>query len=145
VLLEHELLVGEVVLRELRATLRTKVKLPEKAIDEIEALLRDRVVVETPPRHLGLSISDPDDEWAVAEAASGGADVLVTGDAALSKLGERAPVAIVPSRGLSDLLRGGETARQTDSRHPPLLPSRVRRSAGGVQPERARIRGRAPP
>lgn len=77
VLLEHELLVGEVVLRELRAKLRTKVKLPRKTIDEIEALLRDQVVVQTPSKHLGLNISDPDDEWVVAEATGGGGDVLV--------------------------------------------------------------------
>ena len=37
VLLEHGLVVGEVVLTELRTTLRTKLKLPKKTIDEIEA------------------------------------------------------------------------------------------------------------
>jgi len=38
VLLEHDLLVGDVVMGELRAKLRTRVKLPKKTIDEIEAL-----------------------------------------------------------------------------------------------------------
>ena len=41
VLLEHELLVGEFVLRELRTKLRTKLKLPRQTIDAIETLLRD--------------------------------------------------------------------------------------------------------
>lgn len=111
VLLEHELIVGEFVLRELRAKLRLKLKLPKKNIDEIESLLRDQVLIKTPSKHLGLDISDPDDEWIVAEAAAGDADVLVTGDAAILKLGKRAPLPIVAPRGLWDLLRDDEPAR----------------------------------
>jgi uncharacterized protein len=111
VLLEHDLLVGEVVIGELRARLRTKVKLPKKTIDEIEALLRDQVVVRTPTEHLSLGITDPDDEWIVAEAMAGEADALVTGDAALHKLGRRAPLPIVSPRGLWELLRRAEPGR----------------------------------
>lgn len=79
VLLEHELVVGEVVLQELRGTLRTTLKLPPKTINEIEALLRESTVVETPARHLRLRFGDPGDEWVVASAVAGRADVLVTG------------------------------------------------------------------
>ena len=110
VLLEHELLVGETVIRELRSKLRIKLKLPKSAIAEIEALLRDQVVVKTPPEHLNLKISDADDEWIVAEAMAGEADVLVTGDAALQKL-KRAPLPIVSPRGLWEMLRGAEPER----------------------------------
>jgi len=111
VLLEHDLVVGEVVLTELRTKLRTKLKLPKKTIDEIEAQLRDGIVVKTPAKHLGLKISDQDDEWVVASAVAGGADVLVTGDAAVLKLGKRAPLPILSPRGLWDLLRGSEPRR----------------------------------
>jgi uncharacterized protein len=107
VLLEHELLVGEVVIRELRSKFRIKLKLSKNALDEIETLLRDQTVVKTPANHLSLGISDPDDEWIVAEALAGDADALVTGDAALHKLGKRAPLPIVTPRGLWDLLRSG--------------------------------------
>jgi len=111
VLLEHELLVGETVIRELRSKLRTKLKVSRNAIDEIEALLRDQTVVQTPTEHLNLGISDPDDEWIVAEAMAGEAGILVTGDTALQKLGKRAPLPIVSPRGLWETLRGAEPGR----------------------------------
>jgi len=108
VLLEHEIAVGEAVLDELREKLRAKIKLPKKTIDEIEALLREGVVVDKPSKHLGLKISDPDDEWIVASAVAARADVLVTGDAAVLKVARRAPLRIVNPRGLWNLLRGSE-------------------------------------
>lgn len=111
VLLEHELLVGETVIRELRSKLRIKLKLSKHAIDEIETLLRDQTVVKTPTHHLRLGISDPDDEWIVAEAIAGEADTLVTGDAALQKFGKRAPLPIVSPRGLWEALRDTEPRR----------------------------------
>lgn len=105
VLLEHELIVGEVVLEELREKLRKQLKLPKRAIDEIEALLRESTLVKKPKKHLGLKISDPDDEWIVASAVAGNADVLVTGDAAVLKVAKRAPLPIVNLRALWELLR----------------------------------------
>lgn len=108
VLLEHELIVGEVVLDELREKLRTKIKLPKKSIDEIERLLREGTVIEKPRKHLGLKITDPDDEWVVASAVAGAADVLVTGDAAVLKIAARSPVKIMNPRGFWGLLRDAE-------------------------------------
>ena len=67
--------------------------------------------MKTPPEHLRLKISDADDEWIVAEAVAGDADFLVTGDAALQKLGKRAPLPIVSPRGLWEMLRGSEPGR----------------------------------
>ena len=104
-LLEHELIVGEVVLTELRAKLKTKLKLPAATIDEIEALLREGTIVARPSTHLQLRISDPDDEWVIASAVAGGAEVLVTGDAAVLKVASRAPIRILSPRGLWELLR----------------------------------------
>ena len=105
VLVEHDLIVGEVVLTELRRTLRDKFKVPRKMLEDIEALLREGVVVPKPKAHLRLQITDPDDEWIVASAALGKADVLVTGDDALLKAAARSPVPIVSPRGLWERLR----------------------------------------
>jgi putative PIN family toxin of toxin-antitoxin system len=111
VLLEHELIVGEVVLRELREKLRKKIKLPKKSIDEIEAMLRTSTVVPKAREHLNLRITDPDDEWIVASAVAGGADVLVTGDAAVLAVAKRSPIAILNPRGLWNLLRSTDPSR----------------------------------
>ncbi len=84
--------------------------LPRGAASTIDAL-RDQTLFTTPPEHLSLGISDPDDEWIVAEANAGHADVLVTGDAALQKAARRSPVPIVSPRGLWEMLRGNPSQR----------------------------------
>jgi predicted nucleic acid-binding protein len=61
--------------------------------------------------HLRLDISDSDDEWIVAEAMAGDADMLVTGDRVLQELGKRAPLPIVPPRELWNVLRGAGAER----------------------------------
>ncbi|MGB8294026.1 MAG: PIN domain-containing protein [Polyangia bacterium] len=108
VLLEHELIVGEVVLVELRRALRDRIKLPRALIDEIDDLLRDAVLVPKPKAHLKLGIPDP--EWIVVSAVAGKADVLVTGDSAL--LAARSlPLPVVNPRGLWDRLRASKPRR----------------------------------
>jgi putative PIN family toxin of toxin-antitoxin system len=111
VLLEHELIVGEVVLVELRRALRDRIKLPRALIDEIDDLLRDAVLVPKPKAHLKLGIPDPDDEWIVASAVAGKADVLVTGDSALLEAARSLPLPVVNPRGLWDRLRASKPRR----------------------------------
>jgi len=80
VLAEHELLCGEVVLKELRRVLLEKIRVPASRIDEIEALIRRYHVEAGPERIHDFGPSDRSDEWVVTSAIDGGAEVFVTVD-----------------------------------------------------------------
>ena len=80
ILLEHDVITGEVVLTELKRILLKRINVPPKVVAEIEHLLRDHQVVAKPRRHLDLGLRDADDEWIVASAVAGKAEALVTGD-----------------------------------------------------------------
>src|ERR1051325_7958054 len=104
-LAEHELLVPEVVLAELRRVLRTKFKLPPARIDELEAFLREHEVVPKPAHVLEIKVRDSADAWVLASAVAGHADVLVTGDQDLLVLGTKAPLPVLDPRAFWNLSR----------------------------------------
>ena len=105
VLAEHDLITGEVVLRELRDVLAKRIKLPPGTVADIMALLRAQEVVPKPANPSSLPIRDPDDRWILASAVAGGADVLVTGDQDLLAIAAQAPLTILNPRGLWDRVR----------------------------------------
>ena len=111
VLAEHELIVAEVVLRELRKALRLKLKLPPAIIATIEELLRENEVIPRPRVPSSLEVRDPDDRWVLASAIAGRADLLVTGDGNLLEIAARSPVRIVDPRGFWVLLRKSPPSR----------------------------------
>lgn len=111
VLAEHELLVGERVLREVRRALRVKLRVPQPAVDEIEQFLRAQTVVAATGTRASVKVRDADDARILAEAVAGGADVLVTGDRDLLDLADRSPLRIVTPRGFWELLRAGPTEK----------------------------------
>jgi putative PIN family toxin of toxin-antitoxin system len=80
ILVEHNLVTGEVVLTELKRTLLKRINVPPRIVADIEHLLRDHEIVAKPRRHLDLGLRDADDEWIVASAVAAKADSLVTGD-----------------------------------------------------------------
>ncbi len=92
VLVEHDLLVGEVVLVELERVLLGRIKVPQQTVLDIEQLLRGQHLVRKPRRHLSLGLRDVDDEWIVASAVTGKADALVTDDADILDEKDRIPV-----------------------------------------------------
>ena len=58
----------------------TKIKLPEKYIDEVEQLLRQFDVQEIPENKSEVLIRDEDDRWVLQSAINAHADILITGD-----------------------------------------------------------------
>ncbi len=104
VLAEHQLITGEVVLSELRKTLRRRIKLPAATVDDILALLREQEVVPKPRKPSDLPIRDPDDRWILASAMAGRADVLVTGDRDLLEIAHKTPLPVLDPRAFWDLL-----------------------------------------
>lgn len=105
ILAEHDLLIPEVVLGELRRVLTNKFKLPAARITEIEAFLREHEVIPKPTRLLEIDVRDRSDAWVLASAIAGRADVLVTGDQDLLVLGSKAPVRVLDPRGFWTLAR----------------------------------------
>ncbi len=105
VMAEHELLVGEVVLDELRRVLKSKLHLPAALAGDIEDLLRDHEVVPKPARPASITLRDPADRWIVASALAGHADVLITGDRDLLDVADVLPLPVLDPRGFWNLLR----------------------------------------
>jgi putative PIN family toxin of toxin-antitoxin system len=105
ILSEHELLVGEVVLAELRRVLRTKLGVPASLADDIEDLLRSHELVPKPERPISVAVRDPDDRWIVASAVAGRADLLITGDRDLLDVADQLPIPVLDPRGFWNLVR----------------------------------------
>ena len=108
VLAEHTLVVGEVVLAELRKALSRRIKLPASTIDEIVTLLRAQDVVPKPRKPSEVAVRDPGDRWILASAVDGRADVLVTGDQDLLAVAKEFSLPILNPRGFWDVLSKGK-------------------------------------
>ena len=105
VLEDHTLVIGEVLFEELEHVLRAKPQVPEERIAVVRVALVTPDPVPRPPEPHPLAVDDSDDAWVVATAVRGGADVLVTGDAALLAAAPVAPLPIVSPRGFWESLR----------------------------------------
>ena len=105
VLAEHELIVGEAVLSELRRILTKRIRVPTKTVDEFVALLRQEGVVVKEAESFPVKIRDEDDLVVLSEAIAGGAEVLVTGDRDLLELTETLPLQILSPRAYWEQLR----------------------------------------
>jgi putative PIN family toxin of toxin-antitoxin system len=105
VMTEHTSITSEVVLVELARVLRTKIGVPARTVNEIEALLREHEVAPRPRAASELPIGDPDDRWVLASAIDAGAEVVVTGDRDLLEVAARSPVRIVSPREFWELIR----------------------------------------
>ena len=107
VALDHDLVVGEVVLTEMRRVLETRMRLPLERINEIERFLRAYEVVPLPDAMDLVVVRDEADRWVLANARLAAADVLITGDADLLAVRATAGIHIVTPREFWEQLRRG--------------------------------------
>lgn len=106
VLAEHELIVAEVVLRELERVLVQKIGLPAGQIQEILAFLENQTVQLKPKALPPIHVRDEDDQWVLASALAAKVDVLVTGDKDLLDIAEQvAGLTITDPRGFWNLAK----------------------------------------
>lgn len=105
VLAEHDLVIGEVILAELRRVLTTKLKVPADRANVIEAVFAPFPRIPKPDQPATSAIRDVADRWIVATAVAGGADILVTGDRDLLDVADDLPVRTLEPRAFWELLR----------------------------------------
>lgn len=105
VLAEHDLVLGEVILSELRRTLSTKLRLPPDRIETVEAVLASVPIIPKPEQWSELPIRDPADRWILSTAIAGNATVLVTGDRDLLDVRTASPIPILDPREFWEFLR----------------------------------------
>lgn len=109
---DHELVVPGVVLDELRRVLQLRFKVPRPLLAEIEALLREYDVIPKPKSPGPVRLRDSSDEWVVASALAGRADVIVSGDGDLLVLGKTGPVPVLSPRQFWDSLQPGAKVKR---------------------------------
>ena len=104
VLLEHDLVLGPNVVRELSKALRQKLKLPPARAAEIVDFVTGEAAQLIDKSEPCDARVDPDDALVLGEAIAAHAEVFVTGDAALLKLGAVEKLAIVAPRRFWEIL-----------------------------------------
>jgi putative PIN family toxin of toxin-antitoxin system len=108
VLLDHDLILGRNVLRELGRALREKLKLPVVRSAEIVDFVSSeatQIVDKAEPARVNV---DTADALVLGEALAGQAQSFVTGDAALLQLAAVGALRIVSPRQFWDALRAGD-------------------------------------
>ena len=114
---EHELVVGEVVLTELRRVLETRMRLPTERVDEVEKFLRTYEVVAKPDAIDPIVVRDEADTWVLANARAGQTDVLITENDLLAVAATAGVHIVTPREFWEELRRGARQQRgAVDSR-----------------------------
>lgn len=105
IMAEHELILGEAVLTELKRVLRKKMRVPAEVADEYDSLLRRESRVVAKAKALVVAIRDKSDIPVLSEAIAGNAEVLITGDRELLEIAEQLPLQILTPRAWWEQLR----------------------------------------
>lgn len=103
--IEHELITGSAVLREFQAVLSGKLKIAAPRCAEALELIAVEAARIVPDAPLAECRADPADRRVLGEALAGGAEVFVTGDAALVALARIGPMRIMTPRQFWEVLQ----------------------------------------
>lgn len=104
-LLQADLVTSEYILKELAERLVTKAKFTKAEAQAVsQAVRKDAELASPTPLRKRVS-RDPDDDWVLATAIAGAADVIVTGDKDLLVLKRYQGIPIVTPRGFLELLQ----------------------------------------
>jgi putative PIN family toxin of toxin-antitoxin system len=106
VLAEHQFVLGETVLTELRRVLDKKMRMHPELADEAVAFLRREAIIVSSAPALPLKLRDADDVIVLSEAVAALAEVVVTGDRDILDVAETLPVSVVSPRGFWETLHG---------------------------------------
>ncbi|MFO7798419.1 MAG: putative toxin-antitoxin system toxin component, PIN family [Rhodohalobacter sp.] len=106
ILLDHQLITGEIVLDELNSVLLNKLNVPEKRVQNVLQFMRQHHVEPAPENPSKIKIRDEDDRWILESALRANADVLVTGDKDLLVISNKiSQLKIISPRGFWELLK----------------------------------------
>lgn len=106
ILADHQLMTGEVVLKELERVLTKKLKVPESKVSNVVKFLRKHHVEPTPDKPSIVKVRDEDDRWVLESAIRAKADILVTGDKDLLDISKKVPrLRIISPKGFWELLQ----------------------------------------
>jgi putative PIN family toxin of toxin-antitoxin system len=105
VLRDHELVVGERVLLELKRNLTKKLRMSPDVVEGYDAFLRAQAAAVPSAARTDVDGLDAGDAQVLADAVAGSAEVLVTGDRDLQAMGAHAPLPIISPRQLWESLR----------------------------------------
>jgi uncharacterized protein len=111
VLASHDLYISEQILIELKNVLGRKFGVSQDLIDDFIWLLQRDTVLAQPAGLPNVRIQDKDDLPILGAAVAAGADVLVTGDKELLKLGHIEDVKILSPRKFWEELRARQRRR----------------------------------
>ena len=106
VLTRHELLVDSAVVEELERVLTKKLKMNSRQARAFVEFILDSAEVIEAKSPAPFPESDPDDQWVLAAAIEGHADLLVTGDRDLLDIQDEVSIPIVTPRGFWETLIG---------------------------------------
>ena len=103
----HDVIVCEEILGEVRAALSGKIRVPEEVVGQIESYLRNSAELVKPAVLDIPTLKDRSDLPVLGAAVSAGADYLVTGDRELQALRKVADTAIVSPRTFWEKMKSG--------------------------------------